>query len=215
MQPNAARQRVRIVLADDHELLRSGVRALLEGLQGIEIVAEAADGDELIAVAESLEPDVVFTDISMPGRDGLQAIAHLRKTRPGVRCIVLSMHDSIESVKRAVACGAVGYLMKNASAQEVRVAVDTVMSRGQYYSPAIAALLLAPAAPAPHELLTERQVEVLKMLARGLSAKEIAYELDLSSKTVDAHRARIMERLEINDIASLTRYAIRHGLVTA
>ena len=204
---------VRIILADDHALLRSGLGALLENVEGVEVIAEAGDGEELIKLAEALDPDIVFTDIAMPGMDGIDAVGHLKQSRPAIRCVIVSMHGTGDMVKRAAAAGAAGYVMKNSSAHELRQAIDEVMSRGSYFSPAITALLLSPADPGPTDLLTSRQIEILKMMARGLSTKEIAYELDLSPKTVDAHRARIMTRLDLADIASLTRYAVKHGLV--
>ena len=206
---------VRVILADDHALLRSGLAALLEQVEGIEVVAEAGDGEEMIRLAEALKPDIVFSDIEMPGRDGLDAIEHLRRSIPQVRCIVVSMHGTAEMVKRAAQAGAAGYVMKNASAQELRTAIDTVLDRGSYFSPSITALLLSPKEPGPRDVLTGRQIEILKLMARGLSTKEIAFELELSPKTVDAHRARIMGRLDLTDIASLTRYAVRKGLVKA
>lgn len=213
MQPNAPQRPIRIVLADDHAMLRAAFTLLVEQLPGAEVIAEAGDGEELIRVAEALEPEIVFVDIEMPKMDGLEAIRRLAQSRPNVRCVVLSMHESVEMVRRAAACGAAGYVMKNASAQELHSAIDAVMARGSYYSPAVASLLLAPVPPGPQEVLTERQVEIVKLMASGKTSKEIAYELGLSPKTVDAHRARIMERLQIFDLASLTHYAIRHRLV--
>lgn len=210
-----AKAGIRVILADDHEVVRFGLRSLLESLEGVEVVAEASEGGELVQLADSLQPDLVFTDISMPGVSGIEAIQQISKLQPKVRCVVVSMADTADVVKRAAASGAAGYLMKNASLQEMRTAVDAVMSKGSYFSPEVAGLLLKPSTPGPADLLTERQVEILKLLAQGLSTKEIAYELKLSPKTVDVHRAHIMERLEITDVANLTRYAIRHGLVNA
>lgn len=213
MRPPLPDAGISVVVADDHALLRAGFTMLLEQIPGVEVAGEAGNGVELVALVESVNPDIVFTDIDMPKMDGLEAIARLAKSRPRVRYLVLSMHDTAEMVRRAAGSGANGYLMKNASAQELRTAIDTVMSRGSYYSPSVAALLLAPGTPGPSELLTQRQIEIVKRLARGQSSKEIAFELGLSAKTVDAHRAGIMQRLEISDVASLTRYAIKHGLV--
>jgi DNA-binding NarL/FixJ family response regulator len=208
-----SRGRVRIILADDHTLLRAGLSILLEQVEGVEIVGEAEDGDALIRLAEALEPDLVFTDLAMPRTDGVEAIRHLARTRPRVRCVVLSMHDSPELVRRAAKAGAAGYVLKNASIEELQRAIDEVLSRGAYFSPALALLLLAPTAPAAADLLTERQMEILQLVASGLSSKDIAVALDLSPRTVDVHRSRIMERLALHDVASLTRYAITHGLV--
>ncbi len=204
---------VRIVLADDHDLVRSGIKALLSMVDGIEVIAEARNGEELITLVESLTPDLVMTDISMPGMDGISAIAHLRQSRPGVRLLVLSMYDTVDFVKRAVANGACGYLMKDAPPFELEQAVKSVMATGSYFSPTIAQRLLQPSEPTITEELTQRQIEILTLIAQGRASKEIAYDLGLSPKTVDVHRARIMERLQINDIASLTLYAVRKGLI--
>ncbi len=208
-----AQEPVRIVLADDHDLVRSGIKALLSMVSGAEVIAEARNGDELITLVESLNPDLVMTDISMPGMDGISAIAHIKESRPAVKMLVLSMYDTVDFVKRAVASGACGYLMKDAPPFELEQAVRSVMATGSYFSPVIAQRLLQPSEPTIDEELTQRQIEILKLIAQGKASKEIAYELGLSSKTVDVHRARIMERLRINDIASLTLYAVRKGLI--
>lgn len=213
MKDNESAATVRIVLADDHDLVRSGIKALLSMVAGAEVIAEARSGQELINVVEALTPDLVMTDISMPGMDGITAIAHLRQSRPGVRLLVLSMYDTVDFVKRAVASGANGYLMKDAPPFELEQAVKSVMATGSYFSPAIAQRLLQPSEPTIQEELTERQIEILTLIAQGRASKEIAYDLGLSPKTVDVHRARIMERLQINDIASLTLYAVRKGLI--
>lgn len=215
MTPSGTHQPIRTILADDHALVRAGIRSLLELVDGVEVIAEARDGRELVSLVESLAPDLVLTDISMPGMDGLQAIELLHQSAPQVRILVLSMIDTVDSVKRAVAVGACGYIMKDAPALELAHAVQTVMSRGTYFSPSVARMLLMPSAPEPSDLLTHRQIEILTLLAHGHSSKQIAYDLGLSSKTVDVHRARIMERLELKDLASLTLYAVRHGLVKA
>jgi DNA-binding NarL/FixJ family response regulator len=206
---------IRVVLADDHDLVRSGIKALLRQMPGIEVVAEARDGEELLAVLGGVQPDVVMTDISMPVMDGIQAIEKIGELYPAVKVLVLSMYDGAEYVKRAVASGACGYLMKDAPARELEQALRGVVATGSYYSQAVTRLLLQKSEELPTEQLTERQLEILKLIAQGLSAKEIAFQLGLSSKTVDVHRARIMERLQLADVASLTRYAIRHGLVKA
>jgi DNA-binding NarL/FixJ family response regulator len=203
----------RVILADDHDLVRSGIKALLSMVEGVEVIAEARDGRELITLVESLNPDVVMTDISMPGMDGITAITEIHGKHPEVRLLVLSMYDTVDFVKRAVASGACGYLMKDAPPFELEQAVRSVMATGSYFSPAIAQRLLQPSEPTVDDELTHRQVEILKLIAQGRASKEIAYELGLSPKTVDVHRARIMERLHLNDIASLTLYAVRKGLI--
>jgi DNA-binding NarL/FixJ family response regulator len=207
--------RIRVVVADDHDLVRSGIVALLERMAEVEVLAEARNGEELLAVLARTSPDLVITDISMPRMDGLAAVASIHERYPAVRVLVLSMYDTVDFVKRAVAQGAHGYLMKAAAPQELAQAVRGVVANGSYYGSAVARLLLQPSEPQADDQLTERQIEILKMLAEGLSSKEIAFKLGLSPKTVDVHRARIMERLRLNDVASLTRYAVRKGLVKA
>jgi len=204
---------VRVILADDHDLVRSGIKALLTMVEGVKVIAEARDGKELITLVEELLPDIVMTDISMPGMDGITAIAEIHARHPQVRLLVLSMYDTVDFVKRAVTNGACGYLMKDAPPFELEQAVRSVMATGSYFSAAIAQRLLQPSEPTADDELTHRQVEILKMIAQGKASKEIAYELGLSPKTVDVHRARIMERLQLNDIASLTLYAVRKGLI--
>jgi DNA-binding NarL/FixJ family response regulator len=213
MKNAAAPKRIRVVLADDHDLVRSGIKALLSMVEGVEVIAEARDGKELIGLVETLSPDIVMTDISMPGMDGITAIAEIHSKHPETRLLVLSMYDTVDFVKRAVANGACGYLMKDAPPMELEQAVRSVMASGSYFSPAIAQRLLQPSEPTVDDELTHRQVEILRLIAQGRASKEIAYELGLSPKTVDVHRARIMERLRLNDIASLTLYAVRKGLV--
>jgi len=213
MRNTAVPQTTRIVLADDHDLVRSGIKALLSMLEGVEVIAEARDGRELITLVDSLRPDIVMTDISMPGMDGIAAIAEIHVRYPEVRLLVLSMYDTVDFVKRAVANGACGYLMKDAPPFELEQAVRSVMATGSYFSPSIAQRLLQPSEPTVNDELTLRQVEILKLIAQGRASKEIAFQLGLSPKTVDVHRARIMERLHLNDIASLTLYAVRKGLV--
>lgn len=213
MKMSPTPQHVRVVLADDHELVRSGIKSLLSMVNGVEVIAEASDGSELIKLVDSLTPDLVMTDISMPGMDGITAIAEIHKRHPEVKLLVLSMYDTVDFVKRAVANGACGYLMKDAPPFELEQAVRSVMATGSYYSPVIAQRLLQPSEPSADDELTTRQVEILKLIAQGRASKEIAFELGLSPKTVDVHRARIMDRLHLNDIASLTLYAVRKGLV--
>ena len=213
MKSTAPPQTIRVVLADDHDLVRSGIKALLSMVEGVEVIAEARDGAELVELVDSLMPDVIMTDISMPGMDGITAISQIHAKHPKARLLVLSMYDTVDFVKRAVANGACGYLMKDAPPFELEQAVRSVMATGSYFSPAIAQRLLQPSEPTVDDELTHRQVEILRLIAQGRASKEIAYELGLSPKTVDVHRARIMERLRLNDIASLTLYAVRKGLI--
>lgn len=213
MKPDPTQPPIRVILADDHDLVRSGIKALLSMIDGVQVIAEARDGLELIQLVDNLQPDVVMTDISMPRMDGIAAISQIHAKHPKVRLLVLSMYDTVDFVKRAVASGACGYLMKDAPPFELEQAVRSVMATGSYFSPTIAQRLLQPSEPTIDDELTQRQIEILKLIAQGRASKEIAFELGLSPKTVDVHRARIMERLRLNDIASLTLYAVRKGLV--
>lgn len=215
MNAAAESKPVRIVLADDHELVRSGIKALLTMIGGVEVIAEARDGRELLTLLGGVTPDLVMIDISMPGMDGITAIAEIHDRYPDVKVLVLSMYDTVDFVKRAMANGACGYLLKDATPFELEQALRSVMGMGSYFSPAIAQRLMQPSEPTADDELTQRQIEILKLIAQGRASKEIAFELGLSSKTVDVHRARIMDRLQLNDIASLTLYAVRKGLITA
>ncbi|MDB5860451.1 MAG: putative response regulator, NarL [Ramlibacter sp.] len=211
--PPAGALPVRIVLADDHDMVRSGIKALLLQIPGVAVVGEASDGDELIAAVDRLLPDIVMTDISMPGMDGLTALAKLHERHPQARLVIVSTHDTADFIRRAVANGACGYLTKDASTIELAQAVRSVMASGSYFSSLIARRLLQPAEPTADEELTARQLEILGLLAQGLASKEIAFKLGLSSKTVDVHRSRMMERLGVHDVSGLTRYAIRKKLI--
>jgi DNA-binding NarL/FixJ family response regulator len=211
MQPLATT--IKVVVADDHPLVRAGIRFLLETLHQVQVVAEVGDGAELLEVLSSVHPDLVITDIAMPGMDGLTALKEIRARHPALRVIVLSMHRCAEMVKRAVAAGACAYLHKDASGFELASAVHSVMSTGSYMSAAVVRELMAPSEPKLEEVLTTRQVEILKLLAQGKSSKEIGFALGVSSKTVDVHRSRIKERLGLRDMAGLIVYAIRNRLI--
>ena len=211
MQPSRPSAPVRVVLADDHEIVRSGVLALLSAIPDVQVIGEAGDGRTLLELVDALHPDVVLTDISMPEIDGLAAIEQITAEHPDVRCVVLTMYDSVEVMKRAVAAGACGFVMKNSPRQELEQAIRAAHHEGSYFSPRVASRMLMPTDAG--EPLTERQSEVLKLLVRGKGTKEIAFELGLSPKTIEVHRARIMERLQVRDLTALTRYAIRIGLI--
>ena len=212
---------VRVLLADDHVLVRAGIRALLEGLEGVVVVAEAGDGGEVLELARKHRPDIVLLDISMPGIGGLEASAQLKQELPEVRVVMLSMHANEEYVLQALRAGAVGYMLKDSATAELELALQAVMQGETYLSPPISKQVVegyvqrvgAEQPAADH--LTPRQRQVLQLIAEGLSTKEIAYRLELSVKTVETHRAQLMERLQIRDIAGLVKYAIRNGLVSS
>lgn len=209
----AAPPRTRLVIADDHDLVRAGLVQLLGSMAGVDVVGEARNGMELLDAVEALRPDVVITDITMPGTDGLEAVEQLRARGHTVKILIVSMYDTLDFVHRALRAGANGYLLKGSPASEIEFAIRRVVEGGNYYSAEVSQRLAQPQEAKPTELLTGRQLEVLVRLAQGQSSKEIAFELQLSSKTVDVHRAAIMSRLGLRDLASLILYAVRMGLV--
>jgi DNA-binding NarL/FixJ family response regulator len=209
---------MKILIADDHALFRAGLRALLTDAAGSDGVLEASDGAEAVRLAQEHAPELVFLDIAMPVLNGLAAIGQVKAAQPSARIIVLSMHLNEEYIRRALAAGADGYMVKDSAPSELLVAVQAVMAGRHYLSPAAASLLIRQAMPGikesdPLQALSPRQTEVLRMVAEGLSTKEIARTLGLSPKTVDIHRAQVMQRLDIHDVAGLTRFAVRVGLV--
>jgi len=209
----------RVLLADDHALVRVGIRSLLSTIAGFDVVGEAGTGHEALELADKLRPHVVLIDIAMPGINGLDATARLVERHPEVRVIILSMHASEEYALQALRAGAAGYLLKDADLLELERAIVAVTRGETYLSPAISKHVIADykrrvaEQPEPIDRLTPRQREVLRLIAEGLSTKEIAFKLGLSVKTVETHRAQLMERLEIRDVAGLVRFAIRSGLV--
>jgi DNA-binding NarL/FixJ family response regulator len=210
---------IRVFLADDHALVRAGIRGLLEDLDNIEVVGEAGDGQEAVRLAESLHPDVVVLDIGMPGLNGLDVAARL--AAHAIRVLILSMHTSEEYVLRALRAGCAGYLLKGSAVAELEVAVRAVARGETYLSPAVSKHVVddyvrrTGGAADPIDALTPRQREVLQLVAEGNTSKDIADKLGLSLKTVEAHRAQIMERLGLHDVAGLVRFAVRMGLVRA
>ncbi len=210
---------IRALLADDHTLVRAGIRGLLQGLPGVEVVGEAEDGPEALRLAESLRPDVVLLDIGMPGLNGLEVAGRLAALDPSIRVLILSMHTSEEYVLRALRAGCAGYLLKRSAVSELEVAVRAVARGETYLSPAVSKQVVddyvgrTGGATDPIDALTPRQREILQLVAEGNTSKEIAERLGLSFKTVEAHRAQIMERLGVRDLAGLVRFAVRVGLV--
>jgi DNA-binding NarL/FixJ family response regulator len=220
MNPNPAKP-IRVILADDHPIVRAGIREALKQLPGVEVVGEASDGREAIKLVESARPDVVFMDISMPGLNGLEATERIIKNFPKVRVIILSRHDNEEYYWRALRVGASGYLLKNAVITELKSALQRVAGGEIYLSREISARLRnklpldqMARARSPVEQLSERQREILQLIAEGKTTKEIALTLELSAKTVEYHRMQLMRRLNIFDIPGLVRFAVRTGLVS-
>jgi DNA-binding NarL/FixJ family response regulator len=210
---------VRILLADDHALVRAGIRSLLEGFEGVAIVGEAHDGREAVALARAMSPNIVLMDISMRELNGIDAAAQIRAEVPQARIVMLSMHATEDFVIRALRAGASGYLVKDSAPLELRMAIDAVMRGEKYISSRVSGALVAgvvegrPSGAATLDVLTPRQREILQLVAEGKGTKEIAFTLELSVKTVETHRAALMERLAIRDVAGLVVFAIRTGLI--
>ncbi len=211
---------MRVLLADDHTLVRAGLRELLENVDGVEVIAETGSGEEAVRLAESLSPDIALLDIAMEDMTGIAAAGQIRDRAPAVKCIVLSMHASPDFVRAALRAGVRGYLVKDAATGELPLAILAVAAGDLYLSPKVSTQVVAGwihrsvESLSPLQRLTARQCEVLTRIGRGQSTKQIAYDLGLSAKTVENHRARIMQRVGIRDLAGLVRLAIRTGLVS-
>jgi DNA-binding NarL/FixJ family response regulator len=208
---------IRVLLADDHALVRAGIRALLNRIEGVDVIAEVGDGLEALRLIEELQPDIVLLDITMPGLSGLGVLEESKKRFPGLRVIILTVHEAGEYAMQALRAGAAGYLPKSAAANELQLAIE-IVSRGETYVSGKVSrrtLLEYSKGPTEHPLarLTPRQREILIHIAEGLSTKSIGRRLNISVKTVESHRAQLMERLDIHDVAGLVRYAIKMGLV--
>ncbi|HEX2981498.1 MAG TPA: response regulator transcription factor [Anaerolineaceae bacterium] len=217
---------IRVLLADDHALVRAGIHSLLVNINGIEVVAEAGSGREALSQVEIHRPDVVLMDIAMSDINGLEATRHILENYPDVRVIILSMHATEEYVWEALRSGAKGYLLKDSALTELELAVNAVARGETYLSPPISKQVIddyisrvggdiekESLARQELERLTIRQREILTLIAKGLTTREIALQLNISEKTVETHRTQLMERLDIHDIAGLVRYAIRVGLI--
>lgn len=208
-----------IVIADDHGIVREGLRRLLESEADFTVVGEAADGREVLEQVSSLRPDVVVLDITMPRLGGLETLERLRAEHPGTKVILLSVHGDSPFIQSAIALGADGYVLKTGRVAEIVTAIHETVRGGSYFSPAVAREIVerlrSPQAESddPFTLLTPREREILHRIADGLSAKEIAVDLDLSTKTVEAHRTSLMRKLGVRKATELVRYALRHGLV--
>jgi DNA-binding NarL/FixJ family response regulator len=225
---------MRVLLADDHTLVRAGIRVLLTALPEVDSVIEAGDGQQALALLLETRPDVALLDIGMPGLNGLELAARVAREAPDTRLVILSMHGTPAHVAQALRTGVVGYVLKDAAADELPVLLRAVMRGETYLSPAISKHVVSgflgrtaardpekdgespqPATGTGLDGLTSRQREILQLVAEGKSTKDIAQLLDLSVKTVETHRGQIMERLGIHDLAGLVRYAIRTGLVSS
>ncbi len=207
---------IRVLLADDHVLVREGLRALLAREADIQVVAEAGDGREAVRAAREVRPDVAALDVSMPLLNGLEAARQMAAWEPGPRVILLTVHAEDRYVLEAVRAGVRGYVLKRQAAADLVRAIREVSGGGVYLSPGISAAVVE-AVRSPRSLLEDalsaREREVLQLVAEGKTTKEIAVLLGVSVKTADAHRTRLMQKLDIHDIAGLTRYAIRHGII--
>lgn len=208
----------RVVLADDHTLVRSGIRRILEAQPGFEVVGEAGDGAAAVQLVKDLEPDVVVLDLNMPGTSGLDVLSELKAGRPLLKVVVLTMHAGREYVARAMKGGANAYLLKDSAVQDLVAAVEAVLAGRTFFSPSIQALMAEllrgdSTTQARGTSLTDREREVLSWLARGLSSKEVAQRLDISVRTVETHRANLMQKLGVKSVALLIQVALREGII--
>lgn len=215
-------QTYRLVIAEDHTILRDGLKALLASRPEFQVVGEASDGREAVRCAEELKPDLMLLDLSMPRSNGLEALKEIRRVSEETRVLVLTVHKTEDYVFTALQAGAHGYALKDSSAAELLLAVRSVLSGERYLSPAIATTVVAgylngkeaPSRQSPYDELTPREREVLKLVAEGYKTREIAEYLCISPKTVEKHRANLMECLDLHSVSALTTYAIEKGLVT-
>lgn len=210
----------KILLVEEHQIVREGLRRILETQPDLHVVAETGDGKEAVALAAEIRPDVVLIEIHLPRLSGIEVIRRIREAHPGARCIVLSTNQSRNRVREALMAGASGYLPKSEGSKELADAIRTVRAGGSYLAPAVADHLInaITSGASSHQGetdLTSRQQQVLQLVAEGLSTKEIAVELGISLKTAQTHRAKLMHKLGVHKASGLVRYAIREGIVTA
>jgi DNA-binding NarL/FixJ family response regulator len=209
----------RILIVDDHALVRAGLRRLIQEITSAEIVGEASAGTEALGIIEAARPEIVLMDISMPGINGLEATAQISARFPDVRVIILSMYCSEEDVLQALRAGASGYLHKSSAPAEIAIAINAIVSGGVYLSPSVSKWVVdgyldrLKINSQSTGRLSRRQREVLRLVAEGLSTKEIARQLGISAKTVETHRTQLMSRLDIHEVAGLVRYALKAGLI--
>lgn len=210
---------IKVIIADDHQLLRAGLKMLLAEMPGVLVQAEVADGHAVLLACTENQPDVVLLDVAMPGMGGLDALRELRVRYPDLRVLMLSMFDSAEHVLQALRLGAAGYLLKDAAPAELELAIKAVMRGEIWLSSAVSRVVIdgymarQEAASPTHTILTPRQQEILRLIAEGQSTKAIANTLVLSVKTVETHRTQIMEKINVHDLAGLVRYAVRVGVI--
>lgn len=212
---------IRVVIADDHGIVRAGIRSIIQKMDGIDVVGEAVNGSEALELAEKIQPDVFLMDISMPVMNGLEVTVRVTKAFPKVRVIIFSMHTSEEYVLQALRSGAMGYLLKDAEANEIEFAIRAVADGATYLTPSVSQHVIEAymhrlgSDVVVTDALTSRQREILQLIAEGKALKVIANKLGLSVKTVETHRMRLMERLQIFEVAGLVRYAIRNGIISS
>jgi len=207
---------IRVVIADDHQILREGLKQLLVAAGDLEVVGEAADGYEVLQRVRDLEFDVLLLDMSMPGKSGVELIKHVKSEKPKLRILVLSMHEEHQYAVRAIRAGASGYLTKESAAVQLTAALRKVAGGGAFITPEVAERLALDAMPHTdgplHEALSDREFQVFRLLVNGSTVSEIAGRLHLSAKTVSTHKARLMEKLQVDSNAELVRYAVKHRL---
>lgn len=203
----------RVVIIDDHPMVAEGIRAILESFDDIEVVATYSSGQEIIDNAASLAPDVILLDLNMPSMNGLAVMEILLESHPDMRILVLSMHDSPEYISTALSHGAMGYVLKDVPTEEIKTAIDTVMTGQRYMCTGARGSLVPENGTETREALTGREQTVLLQLAKGRSNKEVAAALDISVRTVETHRKNIKRKLGISSTAGLTRYAMEHGVL--
>ena len=208
---------IRLVIADDHAIVREGLKRIVSEAQDLRLVAEAADGTEVMQRVRELEFDVLVLDLSMPGRSGMELIKLVKAERPRLRILILSMHQELQYAVRAIKSGASGYLTKESAPAQLEQAIRKIAAGGAYISAEVAEQLALGAMPgaqaAPHESLSDREFDVLRRLAGGASVSEIAAELKLSVKTVSTHKANGMGKMGLANQSELVRYALKHGLI--
>jgi len=212
---------IRILLADDHGMLRDGVRMILESQPSFQVVATADNGNEAVALAKAWQPDVAVLDVTMPELNGLEAARQIREACPQTQVVILSMHEGEDYLREALRAGAAAYVLKRAVAKELVGAIEMVLRGESYLDPAMTRTLISDyvrkvdRVDATADALTDRELEVLRLVAQGLTNRQIALHLHISIKTVQSHRANLMEKLNAHDRTELVRYAIRRGLITA